>query len=121
MRKKIVFVFLFLLILFAIFFLYKQYERGKTAEFEKKLELLKEGMEEEEVVKLLGKSSKEGWIKTENMSKEIKEKYSQLYELIYCYSKSALKTFRSRDICIYIYLDKKGGKIIYIFYPIEVF
>jgi hypothetical protein len=99
-----------------MFYLVKQQDKKKFEEFSKKLMLLKEGMSEEEVVKLLGKPIEEDWVDTSKMTEEIRTKYKRLYRLTYAYP--GLIKFNS-GICREIYLDKKGGRVLFIVLVID--
>lgn len=119
MVKKTIYILVSLLIIILTFYLCGQYEKKKMNEYTEKLKSIKEEMQEEEVIKLLGKPAKEGWIETENMSKEIREKYKRVYRLIY-YCPRFKILWTGTDICEdWIYLDKKGGKVIKIVFIID--
>lgn len=106
--KNLLKILIIILCVLLISFFIGKLEEKNIETFWEKTDLIKIGMSEEEVIQILGNPYIEGWIE----SKEA-EKVKRYYVLVYVPLIVKVKLFKSTWPWYEIYLDKKGGKVVW--------
>jgi len=122
MIRKNFFIKLFfaILLVICVIFLLIYFQVRSIENINKKLDLIKEGMNENDVIKLLGKPRNEKWIESNDLDlpEEIKTKHKKVYIIYYEFKTFSNKVFIDRlspnpaIISCIIVLDKKKGKVL---------